>query len=118
MKKKTLRNRAPLNKRYSNLGPVSDPYADFGSWDKLGGTSGLLGNSSKDGEGFDLDGFLTSLINGGTSVLNTMYNKEDKWRANALESQLKSEKRTTTILWVVIGLVLALGVVLVVRKTK
>lgn len=60
-------------------------------------------------------GTVSSLIQ---NVVNAIFGRSDQYRADALNQMYTQEKRSNTILWVVIGLVLALGVFLVVRKTK
>lgn len=52
------------------------------------------------------------------SVLSSIFGSGDKYRANALEIINDQQRKTTAILWVVIGLMAALGVVLLIRKTK
>ena len=63
-------------------------------------------------------GLLGQLINGTTSVLSSMFGRTEAAQLNAYQTMYKQEQRTNTILWVVIGLVVAMGVVLVLRKTK
>lgn len=63
-----------------------------------------------------------SVVNTGAnlidSVLRAIFGKSSTVLANSYYQQYEQEKRTNTILWVVLGLVLALGVFLVIRKTK
>lgn len=111
-------------KRYSNLNPGN--YTIGGSWDSYGGNAGLTGglpggNSSSGTSGsgtFNLNEFLTNLFNSGTSIATSIWGHENQWQVAGLQSQLEAERKTNTMLWVVIGLVLALGVFLVIRKTK
>lgn len=112
-----LRKEVRQYRRYSNATPFVDlgvqgDYSDVNTHETFaynkGGGSGM----------FDWGGFLEKLLDSGTSIVGSIWGKSDKWRADALDAQLESEKKTNTILWVVIGLVLALLVFLVVRKTK
>lgn len=57
-------------------------------------------------------------INATASVLNSIFGHNYQWQSEAVSTMYQQEKRTNTILWIVIGLILALGVVLVIRKTK
>ena len=52
------------------------------------------------------------------NVLTAIFGRNNIQQANYANELYKQEQRTNTILWVVLGLVLALGVVLVIRKTK
>lgn len=51
-----------------------------------------------------------------TTMLGSIFGTSDKYTAKAYSTMYKQEQRTNTILWVVIGLMVALGVVLLVRK--
>lgn len=111
-------------KRYSNLDPGN--YSIGGSWNSYGGNSGLTGgltggNSSSGTSGsgtFNFTEFFTSLLNSGTTIATSIWGHDNQWQVNGLNAQLEAERKTNTMLWVVIGLVLALGVFLVIRKTK
>lgn len=81
------------------------------------GTSGLGQNSSGSGL-FDWGKFLESLLNAGSTVATSIWGTNNTQQAQYVNELYKQEQRTNTILWVVLGLVLALGVVLVIRKTK
>lgn len=52
------------------------------------------------------------------NVLTSIFGRNHQYQASAVNTMYEQEKRTNTILWVAIGLILALGVFLVVRKTK
>ena len=52
------------------------------------------------------------------NVLTSIFGRNNTQMANAYNTLYQQEQRTNTILWVVIGLVVALGVFLVIRKTK
>lgn len=62
------------------------------------------------------------VINTGASTLQTIltsiFGRNNIQQASYTNELYKQEQRTNTILWVIIGLVLALVVVLVIRKTK
>ena len=106
-------------KRYSN--------ADTSLFNDLGDTgdsSELPADFYSSGSGSSGSGSQfpwTTLINGvrdlGVSIAN-IFSPAGNYLTTSYQAQLKQEQRTNTILWVVIGLVLALGVVLVIRKTK
>ena len=82
-----------------------------------GSSTNNTGTSSSSGSGWNW-GILTSLANTFGSVATSIWGKGGEWQASAYKSMYDQQKQTNTILWVVIGLVLALGVVLVIRKTK
>lgn len=65
-------------------------------------------------ENIDWGGGLNSL----TNLFSSIWGKSDKYTAQLYQSMYKEQQRTTTILWCVIALIAALGVVLVVRKAK
>lgn len=76
-------------------------------------------SSSSSGSGlFNWNQFSTGIIGLADSFVTSFFGKEDSYRATAYNEMLQNEKRTNTVLWVVIGLILALGVFLVIRKTK
>lgn len=52
------------------------------------------------------------------TVLTSIFGHNNIQQAQYANELYRQEQRTNTILWVVLGLVLALGVVLVIRKTK
>lgn len=107
--------------RYSNLDPGN--YTLGGSWESYGGGSGLLtGGDQQTGTSDWTSQDTVSVINTGANLLQTVltsiFGKNNTYLANSYNTLYEQEKRTNTILWVVIGLVLALGVFLVIRKTK
>lgn len=80
-------------------------------------TGSSLGQDTSGSGSFDyglIGGWLNSLGN----IVTSIWGSSGNVQADMLNEQLRQERRTTTILWVIIGLVLALGVVLVIRKTK
>ena len=95
-------------KRYSNSNTVNG-----------GGLPGGESSSGTSGSGtFNWDVFLNNLISAGTSITTSIWGHDNQWQVTGLELQLEAERKTNTMLWVVIGLVLALGVFLVIRKSK
>ena len=80
-------------------------------------TSGLGQNTSGSGA-FDWGGLASSFINAASSVATSIWGNNNAWQANAYNTMYQQEKRTNTVLWVIIGLIVALGVFLVIRKTK
>jgi len=63
-------------------------------------------------------GYLTQIVNSLGNVASNIWGNGSNYQASAYQNMYNQQKQTNTILWVVIGLVLALGVVLIVRKTK
>ena len=115
------RHRAPLNKdvrqyrRYSN-GTVVDTGSVF---QQIPGSNDYENiPTSGTSSSVNWGGLLGQLINGTTSVLTSMFGRTEAAQLNAYQTMYKQEQRTNTILWVVIGLVVAMGVVLVLRTTK
>lgn len=104
-------------RRYSNVTPVSnDLFTELPGSDDYSKLSDAPSSSSSS-NGWNW-GILTSLANTFGSVATSIWGKGGEWQASAYKSMYNQQKQTNTILWVVIGLVLALGVVLVIRKTK
>ncbi len=102
--------------RYSNYDPtlIGPPSIDDVNPTLPGGSS-YTDPSGSSGSWFDWNSFNQSL---GTvsNLISNLFSPSWKWQ-NQTNSQLyQQEKRTNTILWVVIGLILALGVVLLIRK--
>lgn len=62
----------------------------------------------------DISGMFNSL----TNMASSIWGKGDKYMAQAYAKMFEQQQKTNTVLWVVIGLVVALGVFLVIRKTK
>lgn len=99
--------------RYSNYDPntVGAPASgDIG----LGGPSSNSGGSSS--SSVDWGGTVGSILTNLSDVAKSIWGRSDGYRAESYYYMLQSEKKTNTVLWVVIGLVLALGVVLVIRR--
>lgn len=115
------RHRAPLNKdvrqyrRYSNELPYDPNAAPIGPTMENGSFTYNQGGGSGT---FNWGGFINNLLDSGTTIVNSIFGKDNKWQVEGLNAQLEAERKTNTILWVVIGLVLALLVFLVIRKTK
>lgn len=113
-----------MKRRYSNALPFQDlgtggSYSDVETHQEYNADGTLASGSGSSGSGaFDWGGFATGLISAGTTVVTSVFGKGDKYRADATEQMYRQEKQTNTILWVVIGLVVALGVFLLIRKTK
>lgn len=111
-------------RRYSNAGVTVDPslFTDLGNtgdYTELPADYYSSGSSSGSGSGsqFPWETLINTLGSLGTSIAN-IWSPAGNYTSQAWQAQYNQEKRTNTILWVVIGLVLALGVVLVIRKTK
>lgn len=68
------------------------------------------------GSSFSWGNFWNNLVTSASSVATSIWGNNSQWQANAYNTMYEQEKRTNTILWVVIGLVVALGVVLIIRK--
>lgn len=106
--------------RFSNYG-VSGIFQDLGTGGDYSDVDTHLtyhadGTPVSSGNYGDWIGFFNNLINGTSSVLTSIYGHNNQWQANAYNTMYQQEKRTNTILWVIIGLVVALGIVLIIRK--
>lgn len=108
---------APLPKdvrqyrRYSN--------APIDQFQQIPGSDDYETIPSNQGSGlFDWTGFFNNLFDSANIIVPSVWGNQNQWQVNGLNQQLEAERKTNTILWVVIGLVLALLVFLVVRKTK
>lgn len=111
-----------MKRRYSNYGSglLSQFDTIEGSDDYVNLPADYYSTTSSSGSGsglFNWNQFSTGVLNLADSFVNSFFGKGDSYRATAYEEMLNNEKRTNTILWVVIGLILALGVFLIVRKT-
>ena len=80
-------------------------------------SSGLGQNTSGSGV-IGWGDIVTTGINALSSVATSIWGSNNAWQANAYNTMYQQEKRTNTVLWVIIGLIVALGVFLVIRKTK
>lgn len=108
---------APLRKdvrqyrRYSN--------APIDQFQQIPGSNDYENIPSNQGSGvFNWTSFVDSLLNSANTIIPSVWGNQNQWQVNALSNQVEAERKTNTILWVVIGLVLALLVFLVIRKTK
>lgn len=111
------------NKRYSNY--VDPEYYLNYQIPRPGGVSdsGLIpeGSGTGSGSGWTPQNTVDVVSSGAsalTTILTAIFGRNNIQQANYTNELYKQEQRTNTILWVVLGLVLALGVVLVIRKTK
>lgn len=110
---RNARHRHNVVARYSNYdyGPPTEQ-----EWlNEHTGNSGSGGNGSS---GFSWGNFFSDLFGLGNTFVSSYWNNGDKVVAQYNAEMLRKQERINTILWVVIGLVVALGVVLVIRKTK
>lgn len=112
MKKSNIIKSGAIHPRYSNLV----------SADATGNTGGLPGGESGSGTTgsgtFDWNGLVQGILGLGNTFVSSFWNNGAQTQANYTNELYKQEQRTNTILWVVLGLVLALGIFLVIRKTK
>lgn len=129
--KKTSRSGAlKPRKKYSNwstgeggsgmfvdLGTTGD-YSDVTTHETYNAGGTPYSESSGGWSPSDTANLINTGINSTASVLNSIFGHNYQWQSEALNTMYQQEKRTNTILWVAIGLILALGVVLVIRKTK
>ena len=82
------------------------------------GTTPTTTTTTTSSGSWNWDSFVSGVFNLAGTVLPSIFGKSDKYQAQAYQQMYNQQKQTTTVLWVVIGLVLALGVVLLIRKTK
>lgn len=97
------RHRAPLNKDVRQYRRYSNATND---------------DTIPSNQGSGLFDFFGRLLESANIIVPSIWGNQNQWQAAALNQQLEAERKTNTILWVVIGLVLALLVFLVIRKTK
>ena len=109
-------------RRYSNYYDPTLIGAEIGAGVAASQANGsIVGNNTSGSGAFNWQIFssmFNNLVNGTSSVLQSIYGTNNVQQAQYTQEMLKQERRTTTILWVIIGLVLALGVFLLIRKTK
>lgn len=113
-----------IKTRYSNASPFVDlgiggDYSDVNThqtyaYSQGSGSSG----SGSSGSSFNWGGLVDGILGLGNTFVSSFWNNGDKVKAEYLDELRQREQRTNTILWVVLGLVLALGVFLIIRKTK
>ena len=104
-------------RRYSNYYDPTLVGAQIGANVAAQQASQGLGQDTSGSGSFNF-GLIKDWINGLGNIAVGIWGSSGNVEADMLNEQLRQERRTTTILWVIIGLVLALGVVLVIRKTK
>ena len=75
-------------------------------------------SGSSSGSSFNWGDFFKNLFSSATSITTGIWGNTANAQVAAYNTMYEQEKRTNTILWVVIGLVVALGVLIVIRKTK
>ena len=117
-----------IRPRYSNAGvsgmfveiPGSNDYTELpASYYSGGGLSGGQSGSGSTGSGtWNWNSFWSDLTGLGNTFISSYWNKGSDVQAAANYELYKESQKTTYILWAVIGLMLALGVVLLIRKTK
>lgn len=100
------------NNRYSGyyLFPMADDPSS--SENEAPGASSGSGSSAFDK--IDYNGLAGTI----GSIIQSIFGKSDQYVAESYKLMYENQQKTTMVLWVVIGLMLALGVVLLIRKTK
>lgn len=53
-----------------------------------------------------------------SGTISSIFGKSDKYTAAAQKELIKQQNKINTILWVVVGLMAAVGIVLLIRKTR
>ena len=108
------------SKRYSNYDPTLVGAEVSTGIAAQQYNSGLLPNSGT-GSGWTPQNTVDTINTGAsalTTILTSIFGRNNIQQASYATEMYRQEQRTNTILWVVIGLVLALIVFLVIRKTK
>lgn len=125
MKTRNTHGSGLIGKRFSNWqddpgsGLFVDPGVTGGNPDVT--TRETSANNGSSGSGWTSEQTVETIKTGAStieSILNSIFGRNNIQQANYATALYNQEKRTNTILWVVIGLLLAMGVVLVIRKTK
>lgn len=106
------KHNAPRAPRYSNYGPPTEEEY----FRSLGGGGTPSGGSGSSGRSLGIN--LTDMLDSLTGMVSSIWGKGDKHRADAYARINEEQKKTNAVLWVVIGLMVALGVFLVVRKSN
>lgn len=122
MRKSNNTKSGAIHSRYSNYGLDPGTYSGFASYNSYGGTGGLSGGLSGSGVtgsgAFDYASLINTGIAALSNVFTSIFGKSDKYQLQAYQQVYEEQKKVTTILWVVIGLMAALGIYLLIRKTK
>lgn len=106
--------------RYSNLSPANYDVGSFGSFGGIGGLS--VGNSGTGAtgsgifSGSDITGLINTGLNTIENVVTGLWGKGDKYKVQALQMLNEEQKKTTYILFAIIGVVLVLAAFLIIRK--
>ena len=102
-----------IRKRYSD-------YDASGVFQTIPGSSDYteLPASYYSGASSSTSGLISSGINAARDVLVSIFGKGDKYQVQALQLLNEEQRKTTYILWAIIGLVAAVGTVLLIKKTK
>lgn len=97
----------PKPTRYSNL--------EAGTGGLTGGQSG----SGTTGSGtFDYYSLINTGIGAVQNIVTSIWGRSDKYKYEAVQMINEEKSKINAILWVVIGLMAALGIFLLIRKTK
>lgn len=105
--------------RYSNLNPAN--YNFGGSYNSYGGTQNPtngsgLGTQSGGSGIFNWNNLVDGIVDIGKTFVSSFWNKGDAATANALNEMYNEQKKTTYILWAIIGIVLVLAAVVIIKK--
>ena len=104
--------------RITRSGAIRPRYSNEGTTDQGGLPGGNSGSSSTGSGVFDWGSFINNLVGTAGGVLTSIFGKGDKYVVSAQNQIIEQQRKTTTILWAVIGLMAVLGVVLVIRKNR
>lgn len=102
-----------IKPRYSNY--YSDEMIGAPSASDLGLPSGGSGSGLFNSSATS---WINSLIDAMSTTAQSIWGKGDKYRVQALQYINDEQSKTTKILWVVIGLMIVVGAVVLIKKTK
>ena len=110
-----------IKTRHSNAGLFGSTPTIGGTWESYGGTSGLMGGvgtttSGSSGLGFNPYELINTGLGTIENIVTSIWGKGDKYKVQALQYLNEEQKKTTYILWAIIGIVLVLALILVFKK--
>lgn len=96
-------------RRYSNA------TVDLGLFTQLPGSDDYSSVGAS-GAGFNPSSLIEKGLGTVENIVTSLWGKGDKYRVQALQYLNEEQKKTTYILWAIIGIVLVLAVILVFKK--
>lgn len=98
-----------IKTRYSNA------TVDLGLFNQLPGSDDYSSIGSS-GSGFNPSSIINTGLSTIENIVTSIWGKGDKYKVQALQYLNEEQKKTTYILWAIIGIVLVLAMILIFKK--